>query len=186
MYTDDEVADFVRREGCELLGIDNVRYEKNGRLYKTIRITCTCGHEHQLTFEKFKIGRGRICPKCARPRAERHHAYNPNLTDEDRIANRDVWEVVLWRRNVYARDGYTCRRCGSDKGGNLVAHHLNGWSDYPGQRFDINNGITLCEGCHKSFHSAYGFGHNTVQQYLAWIERDNTEVIAETKKSATP
>jgi 5-methylcytosine-specific restriction endonuclease McrA len=42
--------------------------------------------------------------------------------------------------------------CGSTGKANLVAHHLWKFSEFPELRFAINNGITLCEKCHKKIH----------------------------------
>lgn len=184
-YSDEDVAAYVTGQGCELLSIERVRHP-NGRWYKTIRLVGTCGHEYTMAYEKFRIGEGRVCPSCARPRGEKHFAYNPELTDEDRLRNRDVSEAILWRKAVYQRDGYACQCCGDATGGNLIAHHLNGWADFPEQRFDVDNGVTLCSTCHTAFHRAYGFGGNTKEQYTAWATRDNTEVITGTKAPVTP
>jgi hypothetical protein len=53
-----------------------------------------------------------------------------------------------WRNQVYKRDGYCCQwpKCGIKK--KLNAHHIRRWSDYPGLRFNVNNGITLCSRHH--------------------------------------
>lgn len=60
-----------------------------------------------------------------------------------------------WRDAIFARDGYTCRICGS-RGGKLNAHHKKKWSEYPSLRYDLSNGITLCEDCHKKIHKKPG------------------------------
>jgi len=52
-----------------------------------------------------------------------------------------------WRRRVFERDGYKCRVCFA--GGKLNAHHIRPYGKFPELRFDISNGITLCEPCHK-------------------------------------
>lgn len=58
-----------------------------------------------------------------------------------------------WRRAVFQRDKYTCQLCGDCRGGNLRAHHIRMYSVFPELRYDVDNGITLCETCHKKVHS---------------------------------
>lgn len=69
---------------------------------------------------------------------------------------------------VYTRDNYTCQCCGKF-GCKLNAHHLNGYNWFEEGRTDVNNGVTLCDTCHKNFHSIYGNGDNTIEQYQEWI-----------------
>ena len=49
-----------------------------------------------------------------------------------------------WRREVYKRDGYTCRIHNEDCSGRLEAHHILGFTEHEDLRYNINNGITLC------------------------------------------
>lgn len=62
-------------------------------------------------------------------------------------------EYQQWRIAVYERDNYTCQKCGDNKGGNLNAHHIKPWKDYPELMFDVSNGNTLCNKCHQFIHS---------------------------------
>jgi hypothetical protein len=57
-----------------------------------------------------------------------------------------------WRLAVLERDLYTCQECGKT-GCKFCIHHIKSYKDYPELRIDINNGITLCEDCHKKRHA---------------------------------
>lgn len=105
---------------------------------------------------------------------EKNGMYNPNLTDEEReIMYKDKRgdEYNYWRRKVYERDLFTCQVTGEKSKGNIVAHHLDGYNWCIEKRFDIDNGITLCEEIHKLFHKLYGYGNNTKEQFEEFKQR---------------
>lgn len=95
--------------------------------------------------------------------------YNPNKTDEERERGRLIEGYSEWVNDVYKRDNYTCRVCGYSNGHILVAHHLDGYNWCKEKRTDVTNGITLCEKCHKEFHSKYGYKDNTKDQFDLFI-----------------
>ena len=80
---------------------------------------------------------------------------------------RNLFEYKIWRECVFKRDHYTCKRCYDSSGGNLVAHHIiklsNVLTYYNIKTLDeardclflwlVQNGITLCEDCHKVIHT---------------------------------
>lgn len=82
-------------------------------------------------------------------------------------------ECLDWKKNVYKKDNYTCQCCGAKNGKGkhitLNAHHIFNWNDYEGLRYDINNGITLCDKCHIEFHKIYGKKLNNKEQIDEFI-----------------
>lgn len=64
---------------------------------------------------------------------------------------RKTKEYREWRAKVFERDNFTCKICGQ-VGGDLNAHHIKTFKDYPALRFTVSNGITLCEKCHREVH----------------------------------
>lgn len=56
----------------------------------------------------------------------------------------------IWKQNVLKRDNYICQKCGNTN--NLVVHHIKPFATDKEARFDTNNGITLCQTCHKEAH----------------------------------
>ena len=62
-----------------------------------------------------------------------------------------------WRDAVYKRDDYTCVFCGK-RGGRLNPDHIKKFADFPDLRFNVDNGRTLCEKCHKGT-DTYGNNH---------------------------
>lgn len=86
--------------------------------------------------------------------------------------SRDTPEYAEWRETVYKRDNYTCQCCGSTV--KLNAHHIKNFSSNVELRYDIDNGITLCDKCHNpyvsgSFHDIYGVYDNTQEQLNEYI-----------------
>ena len=71
--------------------------------------------------------------------------------------DRNSKEYKEWRKAVFERDKYTCQLCKA-KGVKLNAHHKKPWSKFPQLRYDPENGITLCEKCHKAYHKKNGRG----------------------------
>ena len=56
-----------------------------------------------------------------------------------------------FRLEVLKRDKFTCQMCNKrGKRVRLNVHHIMKWSSASTLRYDTDNGITLCKGCHKS------------------------------------
>jgi 5-methylcytosine-specific restriction endonuclease McrA len=56
-----------------------------------------------------------------------------------------------WRLSVFRRDSFSCVSC-KQRGGSLHAHHISSFAKFPELRTDVNNGITLCDSCHRQLH----------------------------------
>jgi len=143
---------------------------------------CDCGNIVNVISKSLNSGETKSCG-CLRKykskinikklhinqQGKNNPSYNPNLTNEDRVNSRHIPGYKKWRQCVYERDNYTCQCCGDNKGGNLVAHHLESYNNNKDLRTTIGNGVTLCETCHKDFHHQYGYGDNTKEQFKCYI-----------------
>lgn len=116
-----------------------------------------------LNKQKQRDDKNYYCQPCANKifqSSENSNLYNPNLTKEEREdsqkRNRNYPQLYQVVKECFKRDNYTCQVCNKRGNGNLNAHHLNNWNNYPEQRFDLENLITLCENCHKTFHKFMG------------------------------
>ena len=108
---------------------------------------------------------------------ENHWNYNKNITNEERerrkYKRQGNTDFKKWSKEIKERANFTCDCCGK-RGCKLHSHHLNSWNTYKEQRYDLENGVCLCEHCHKEFHHIYGQGDNTKEQYIEFKENKQT------------
>ncbi len=64
---------------------------------------------------------------------------------------RGTQDYLTWRLDILRRDNYTCLNCGKI-GGVLHIHHIKSYKDFPHFTLSIDNGICLCEECHRNVH----------------------------------
>lgn len=156
-------------------------YIENGDYLEPYYIyTCEgCGKEVEEAWPRFEDGDGVWCGDCAfihgkieeqeyikgflffDHRAGRAAVHNGRIYTTDKNGKfpwekpknvqRKTPQYAEWRTAVFERDGYRCAICG-EVGGRLNAHHIKPFAKYPDLRLDIDNGITLCEKCHKEVH----------------------------------
>ena len=81
-----------------------------------------------------------------------HPKYKGNKTERQTAMNQ--YEYKQWRTAVFERDDYTCQNCFKTNT-RLNAHHIKHWSTNSELRYEISNGITLCETCHKDVHKLF-------------------------------
>lgn len=80
-------------------------------------------------------------------------------------------KYVRWAKAIKTRDNFTCQICRivSNFKIQLDSHHMNSWDWCVKERYDIQNGITLCEICHMRYHKYTSFGKNTKENFLAYM-----------------
>lgn len=72
----------------------------------------------------------------------------------------------LWAEAVKIRASYRCEYCGKKE--NLNSHHIFTRSR-KATRFELDNGICLCVGCH-TFSSKFS-AHKTSIEFTHWLEK---------------
>ena len=123
------------------------------------------------------------CPQCRNEQSrqrflgENNPKWNVNLTDEEREQNNMDTKRKQWAKEVKEKDNYTCQCCGSRKSGTLRSHHLYSYDKYISLRYVVENGVCLCEDCHKEFHHIYGYGNNTKEQFEEFINNKDLRDI---------
>ena len=140
---------------------------------KVKRLCAQCGIEFFARKDVVNIGNGRFCSRSCSSKShlgeKAHNWKGGKVFGADFI--RKSAKYKEWRQTIFIRDGFTCQKCGDNTGGNLEAHHIKHVSelikeilDYmPLIRFeeacmlylplwDISNGTTLCNKCHKTVH----------------------------------
>lgn len=132
------------------------QYVDAGRTVEDIAAECGVSRMAVIShMQRFGIERrNRSDARIGRQAGERNPAWRGGTTPErQRLYKSQYWKAVV--REVYARDGYTCRRCGGPKPGprGLHAHHIRPWATNPALRMDRDNLVTLCGPCHAWVHS---------------------------------
>lgn len=164
---------FITPKGTKIkVKIQDVPQQSNIK----VNVQCDCCHKkYQIKYNDYykQNHNGKIyCNKCANTilfTGNNSPRWNNNLLQEERVNKRKTNQDFLWKKKIFARDNYTCQKCGERK--SLVAHHINSYDWCINERHSIKNGICLCESCHKNFHSLYGYGKNTKAQFIEWIKK---------------
>ncbi len=137
---------------------------------------CSCGAASNTTFANF-YHKGIRCMACGTKKLSgiNAHQYKMSKTDEERTVQRKFPEYEIWRKAVFERDIYTCKRCGI-KGTTLHAHHLDNYADHKELQTVVSNGVTLCKRCHQEFHSIYGQKNVTTKaNFTEFMDCKSTE-----------
>ena len=156
---------------CKTNHQSEIYFGEQHQSYSQIKYKCDyCGKECSMKKSHYENRKYHFCSvecmgewrkgKFCRENSPR---WNPNKTDEERIYKREYQEYNKWHDCVFKRDNYTCIISGERN--DIVAHHLYSYNKYKELRTDINNGVTISKDLHKEFHSKYGYGNNTLEQF---------------------
>ena len=110
--------------------------------------TCPFCKKEFTTYQRDQV----YCSKsCARSdmTGERATAWKGGLTRAI-LSIRGRKQYRVWRAAVLARDGNKCTKC--DATDNLHAHHIKSFDKFPELRYDVSNGLTVCDNCHSKIH----------------------------------
>ena len=97
----------------------------------------------------------------------KHPNWKGGITSLEHLV-RGSAKYLKWRQDCFLHDDFTCQKCGDNRGGNLNVHHkkpfikllteaikcLPLFPPYEAAMtytplWNVNNGITLCEKCHR-------------------------------------
>lgn len=146
------------------------RYTKDGATplfdfyknqYEPLPFICACGEVYAIAPSRL-IERKAWCKKCAYPSGVHATAYKHGKSKE--VHGGRSPEDVKWYRDVLRRDSYTCCITGKRYIA-LSAHHIENYADNPEKRLELSNGVTIDRNLHLLFHSLYGYGKNTREQF---------------------
>lgn len=162
-----EIMEKIKETNLEKYGVE--WYTKTDEFKERYKQTClekygVLNYSYTDTFIKMMSG-------------ENNPAWKGNNIKIPRDWYRNSSEYRNWRNSVFNRDNYTCQCCGSHSGNGkavkLAAHHIQNWTSCITLRYDKENGITLCDDCHMSFHSIYGIKNNNLEQLNEFIYLNN-------------
>jgi|2_EtaG_2_1085320.scaffolds.fasta_scaffold00049_8 hypothetical protein len=100
-------------------------------------------------------------------KGENHPKWKGGVTPENQRI-RHSSEMKLWKKTCLERDNYIDQKTGI-RGGDLVVHHINNFSDFPELRTLPSNGITLSKESHEEFHKLYDRKNNTKEQLIEFL-----------------
>lgn len=152
-------GDIKRREGKFEKQFCSVKCKSIWQRGQWIHVKCdNCKKELILTTTQQKERNHHFCnEECLHKwyRKDNHPRWKNGITSENQKI-RDSIEYKNWRLKIFRRDKFQCKLCGgkSKKEHRVIlhAHHIKSFINHPNLRFELDNGITLCNKCHILIH----------------------------------
>lgn len=148
--------------GIKLIGNKNGRgskqSEENKNKLRLLRLGKQLSLETKLKISKALIGKKQSTELRLKKSVRMSGKNNPFYKDgksKERKSERQIEmrgiRYRMWRESVFKRDDYTCCIC-SERGKKLNADHIKTWKNHPDERYNVDNGRTLCIDCHRNIH----------------------------------
>lgn len=164
----EEVAALFAKFGATLTGTFRGTNLKVGFI-------CVCGRDHSTRINPILSGRATpSCSTCQRAKSNfQPGPAHPNYVDGQSRSR--SYEDQQWSQRIRRLANNTCDITGR-KGGDLEAHHLYNYEHYPEHRLSLTNGVCIQKDLHTEFHTTYGYGNNTPEQYREFRERKHLDL----------
>lgn len=119
-------------------------------------------------------------PKC---HGEYHRSWKGGVTPLMKKIRKSP-KCKNWKKEVFKKNNYICLKCNL-RGGNKNAHHIKGFAKIIEENnittfkqalncqelWSVDNGITFCDKCHKTFHRIYGEKNNNFKQIKEFLRK---------------
>lgn len=189
-YDENYVQDIISKNGYILK-------DKYINAYTPFKVMCKNGHEFNMVFSHY-LNNHSGCKQCANRRLNGKGHWNYK-GGESEVLDYFRKNINQWKFDVFKRNNFKCFLTGSDN--DCVVHHLKSFNliisescqelniklerkikDYDAETFEklknkvfskhtINEGIVLQRKVHNKFHSIYGLGNNTNEQFEDFVSK---------------
>lgn len=111
------------------------------------------------------------------PKYGKYYPHKPKTNTNSRMEDEKYRE---WRTNVCIKHKHKCFICNHREHKvakrYIQAHHIKNYSQASELRHDVDNGVAICNKCHREFHNKYGLLDNNESQLMEFKEIKGKEL----------